>query len=260
MSTNNKDKKPPAKKPKVQAHLGMFLGPSIITNKKTGKSYIKKVEAPTGPSLVGDQTKCPNCNRSFKTSQALGNHMNHCQLTIAKKQDLEKKRAANNVFAIGPGKVKPGREKKAAANNQPDEEEEPPEIRATVELEEDAAVDGRKGNRGSANRERYSNEFKWEQLQKLDQWKESQKGKGEADSVAGFCRVFHKNEQLKWQNLINKWHHERDKIAKSVATKKYKWLRTVVATKQRNSPYKMMEDELYKTILEDRKKKGRFLA
>ena len=109
MSTNNNDK-PPAKKPMVQGHLGTWLQPSIITNKKTGKSYIKKVEAPKeGPTLVGDQHKCPNCNRTFLTAQALGNHTNHCQLTLSRNDDLQKKRKANNIFAIGPGKTKPGK-------------------------------------------------------------------------------------------------------------------------------------------------------
>ncbi len=246
--SDNQDNQPPAKKPKKQASLAAWLKPSIVVNKKTGRAEIKEVEpVPPGPSLIGDKHKCANCDRTFLSPQALGNHYNYCAATKARKADAEKKLAAKTteVFAMGPGKKKPGKEYHAT----------PAEQRATINLDVEPKEDKRKGNRGSAHRQRHTNEVKWEHLEKLEIWQDEQKKNNSPATIAAYCREFHPNDQTKWANFLVKWTKSKDQIAKAVSDEKYGRLKTIARGKQGKTPYKEMEDELYNSILNDRKNK-----
>ena len=198
---------------------------------------------PTGPTLAGDKYKCSGCHGTFMNTQGLNNHVNFCKQYQAQKKDLEQKNAAraSAIFVAGRGTQKPAGE--------------PTELRATVQLDETQKVDGRKTNRGAATRERITNETKWNHLEKLEIWQKEMENNNQQANIASYCRKFHPNEQRKWRSNFSKWMKEKDNIAKQVSDKKYKQLKTIARGKLGVSPYKEMEDELYKLITNDRKNK-----
>jgi Tc5 transposase DNA-binding domain len=164
------------------------------------------------------------------------------------KDKLQKNEArGKEIFAIGAKTNKP-------ANDSHPSQQQPTGGTVLIDdLQPPPAIDNRKDNRGSAKRVRHSNEFKWNQLESLEIWQESQKRNNQPATVAEFCKKFHPNDQSKWKNFYSQWSKKKDDIAKSLADEKYKHLKTITRGKQGKTPYKDMEDKLYKLILEDRK-------
>lgn len=244
------DKEQPAKKQKVkqQSDMGDFLDPSkcFRKNKRTGRIETFKVAAGSG-GLVGDKHKCNHCEKTFKTANALGNHYNFCKLAIARRQEEEKKMAATGIGAtVFGGSAAPTKQYLSRASASHSSSSQILDKVTTAPKK-----DNRKGNRGSSVRATYTPAEKLRHLEALEKWKAKQREAEKNDTVSQFCVEHHHNDQQKWNSLLSKWKREEPKIIQYVSEKTYADLKRI-HPKKRSSPFKDMEDILYKEIVEHR--------
>jgi hypothetical protein len=244
------------KKPKlVQSHMGMFLDKAKNLRKNTRTGRIETFEVKAGSDLVGDKHQCTYCKRTFSNTQALGNHYNHCKVAVCKKNEQLKKEQLKIASGGGVAQIFGGanvpkqhlqqREKFSSSSSH---------LVKTITVAD--REDGRKGNRGSSVRIRYSAQQKYEHLERLEIWQAEQSKKKEKDTLTLYCQLHHPNGIHQMMVNLVKWRQpeEAARIVKAAAEKKYGNLKKLSPTKLR-SPFKDMEDILYKEIVLHRKNK-----
>jgi hypothetical protein len=156
-------KVPPKKKNKVQSTLfGHF------------KSYRNPNAAPSTTKALPALYQCPGCQRPHKSSQALGNHRNHC--SIFKQMMVTQQDSTTAAPA------------------------ELPTTKSTVKL------DGRNKNCGSLKRDNYSYQDKFRMVEEYNTWKEVSDLIGNESSLKTFTVItYGRKNCLKYQCLIGRW-------------------------------------------------------
>ena len=131
----------------------------------------------------------------------------------------------------------------------------------TVDLTEDptigSKIDGRKGNKGSSVRERFSMIAKYQHIIACQSWIEDQKANNKSHSISDYCRqTYASNRFYYWSNNLSKWQKKGtlEKIIEAASNKLYHRMLTLSCGNRKKSPLADMEIALMKRLKEHRSK------
>lgn len=258
---NNNNKK---KKTYKQQAFGSFSGfTAKTTTTHKGKAMVVDIKMPktSDGGFKNEELCCPGCFKDFINIQGLASHKNSCksferfkdsqssdqpkkrQITLevdipqADKAKLLKRAQSEEIRAVL---------KKTSSGNQEDEIDDATD-------EEEGPQDGRKANRGSAQRNRYTNSVKAGIIDKFEAWKQDNSN----PTVLGFVKQFGYTNKFRtfltagqrgWLNPQTK-----EKIYKNAAQEQFKQFK-VAQGSRKASKWPLMEHELFRIFAERRRR------